>query len=448
MTKKRDDSSEREMKVKAGLKSRTLKVDYLARVEGEGAMYIKTEKGKVVDVQLNIFEPPRFFEAFLRSRELTEAPDITARICGICPVAYQISSVNAMEQGLGIELPYHVEKLRRLMYCGEWIESHTLHVLMLHAPDFLGCLDVVQLTKEHKEMVLRGLKLKKAGNKLIDIIAGREIHPINMRVGGFYSMPSKASLKKLIEPFKEARDYALDIVKWVAGFEFPHLEREYEFVSTYHEEEYPFAKGRIRSSSGLDIAASEYDERFKEEHVEHSTALHCTMVGKGAYLCGPMARYNLAGHLLSPLVQEAITSIGFEKKCINPFRSIIVRALEVLYACDEALRILEEYDWERLPAYQPLHFKNVVGYGVSEAPRGLLYHRYRINDKGLIEDAKIVAPTTQNQKCIEEDLFEFVSANQHLSDEELTWKCEQAIRNYDPCISCSTHFLKLQRVCG
>ena len=442
----KSDDFEKEIKVKAGMKSRTIHVDYLARVEGEGAMYIKTHQGKVVDVQLKIFEPPRFFEGFLQGRELFEVADITARICGICPVAYQISSVNAMENALGIKVPDYLHQLRRLLYCGEWIESHTLHVLMLHAPDFLGYMDVVQMAKHHPEIIKQGLRLKKAGNELIKLLSGRAIHPINVRVGGFYQLPKQKDLLDLVEMFKQARDDAYTMVLWVSQFHFPSLEREYESVCLSHPGEYPMARGKITSSSGLTIGVEEYDAYFEEEHVAYSTALHSKMVGKGTYLTGPMARYNLHRHLLPPLVQEVMRTIHFEAVCHNPFRSIVIRSLEVLFACDEVLRIIGIYDWEKLPPSIPIELSHSTGYGASEAPRGLLYHRYRVDQKGLINEAKIVAPTSQNQKTIEEDLFDFVSQNPTLSDEKLTWRCEQTIRNYDPCISCSAHFLKLERV--
>lgn len=444
----KSDQPEKEIKVKAGMKSRTIHVDYLARVEGEGAMYIKTDKGKVSDVQLRIFEPPRFFEGFLRGRKLTEVPDITARICGICPVAYQTSSVNAMENALGISIPDHIHQLRRLLYCGEWIESHTLHVLMLHAPDFLGYMDVVQLAKDHPDVVKKGLHLKKVGNDLMSFLAGREIHPINVCVGGFYKLPRKKELCTLIDPLKQARDDALAVIRWVSGFNFPQLERKFECVCLSHPQEYPMGAGRIVSSSGLNIDVTEYDRHFEEEHAAHSTALRSVMKGKGAYLTGPIARYNLCRKQLPPLVHEAIREIHFEEVCTNPFRSIIVRSLEVLFACDEALRIIDSYDWEELPPSVPLEFRAAMGCGASEAPRGLLFHRYHVDQKGIIQEAKIVAPTSQNQKSVEEDLFDFVSQNMQLPDDELTWKCEQAIRNYDPCISCSAHFIKLVRSNG
>lgn len=443
-----DDDNVKKLNVKTGIKSRTIHVDYLARVEGEGALYIKTKDNNVEDVKLKIFEPPRFFEALLKGREMWEAPDITARICGICPVAYQMSAVGAMENALGVCVPDYIHQLRRLMYCGEWIESHTLHVYMLHAPDFLGYLDAIEMSKDYQNVLKRGLRLKKAGNEIIRLLGGREMHPINVKIGGFYKLPLKAQFLELEDRLKHARDDALETVKWVSKFHFPALERPYECVALSHPDEYPMTSGRIMSSDGLNIGVEQYDQYFEEYQVEYSNALQSIIKNKGSYLTGPMARYNLNHKNLSKIVQEMIKEIGFENVCRNPFRSIVIRALEILYACDEALRIIAAYEWDQRPAAVNVDKRAAVGYGATEAPRGLLYHRYTLNEKGLIENAKIVPPTSQNQKTIEEDLREFVSQNMSMPDRELVWKCEQAIRNYDPCISCSSHFLKLERVNG
>ncbi|MGV7221961.1 MAG: Ni/Fe hydrogenase subunit alpha [Nitrospinales bacterium] len=423
-------------------KTRNIKVDYLARVEGEGALHIKIQDEKVSDVKLKIFEPPRFFEAFLRERDFKEAPDITARICGICPVAYQMSAVHAMENALGINVQGPLRDLRRLLYCGEWIESHVLHIYMLHAPDFLGYQDAVQMAKDHKAIVERGLKLKKAGNEIVSLLGGREIHPINVRVGGFYKVFSKTELNSLSENLKWARDAALETVKWTAKLPFQDFEQDYEFVALKHSEEYPFNEGRLVSSKGLDIDVADYEEYFIEEHVEHSNALHSVLKGGGSYFVGPMARFNLNYDRLSPLAKQAAKEAGLNGECRNPFKSIIVRSIETLYACDEALRIIESYQKPEQPFIEAIPASG-VGYAITEAPRGILYHRYKLDEKGKILDAKIVPPTSQNQKTIEDDLRRFVPQYIHLSQEELTWQCEQAIRNYDPCISCATHFLKL-----
>jgi coenzyme F420-reducing hydrogenase alpha subunit len=424
-------------------KSRTIRVDYLARVEGEGALYVKVRGDKVEDVQLKIYEPPRFFEAFLRGRDCGEAPDITARICGICPVAYQMSAVHAVEDALGVRVEGPLRELRRLIYCGEWIESHALHVYMLHAPDFLGYEDAIRMAKDHPSVVQRGLELKKAGNEVVTRIGGREIHPINVRVGGFFRVPTRRELAPLAERLERARDQALETVRWVATLPFPDFEQDYEFVALRHPDEYPFNEGRIASSRGLDIAVSEYDDHFEEEHLERSNALHSRLKARGAYLVGPLARYSLNFERLAPRAREAALSAGLAPACRNPFQSIVVRSVEILHACEEALRIIEDYEAPDAPAV-PFEPRAGTGYGCTEAPRGLLYHRYRLDADGTILDARIVPPTSQNQKCIEDDLRRFVERNSALAKDDLTLRCEQTVRNYDPCISCATHFLKLE----
>jgi sulfhydrogenase subunit alpha len=425
------------------MKSKTIKVDYLARVEGEGALYVKIKGRKVTDVELRIFEPPRFFEAFLRGREFSEAPDITARICGICPVAYQMSACHAIEDAFGVKVENPIRALRRLLYCGEWIESHALHVYLLHAPDFLGYEDAIRMAKDHASIVERGLRLKKAGNEIMTLLGGREIHPINVRVGGFYKVPPKREFDELAEKLKWAREAALETVRWVATFPFPDFEPDYEFVALRHPDEYPFNEGRLVSNKGLDIAVREYDQHFAEEHMPHSNALHSVLKERGSYFVGPQARYSLNFDKLSPLAQEAARGAGLGTVSRNPFQSIIVRSVEIVQACDEALRIIGELEMPDRPAVDIVP-RVAIGYGCTEAPRGILYHRYRLDDHGVILDAKIVPPTSQNQRTIESDLRHFISANIEMPAEQLQWQCEQAIRNYDPCISCATHFLKLQ----
>lgn len=425
------------------MKTRRIHVGYLARVEGEGALTVRLRGKEVAEVRLEIFEPPRFFEGILQGRRFDEAPDITARICGICPVAYQMSACRAMEQLCAIVLPDSLRRLRRILYCGEWIESHSLHIFLLHAPDFLGYEGVVEMARRHRAEVERGLKLKKVGNEILRVIGGREVHPVNVRVGGFYRLPDRMELAALREPLLWAREAAWETVRWVAGFEFPDFEVDYEFVALRHPTDYPLAEGEIVSSSGLQISAEEFDRHFVERQVRYSNALHCELVGRGAYMVGPLARFSLNYDRLSPVAQEAARSVGLRPPCHNPFQSIIVRAIEVLWACDEALRLLEteEDPEESCVLGNP---REGVGCGATEAPRGLLYHRYRVDAAGLIQEAKIVPPTSQNQRRIELDLQELIPPRLDLPPSVLRWQCEQAVRNYDPCISCATHFLDLR----
>jgi len=424
------------------MKSRVIKVDTLARVEGEGAVFIKISDGKIADVKFRIYEPPRFFEAFLRGRSYAEAPDITARICGICPVAYQMSAVHAMEDAFGMTVGGQLRELRRLLYCGEWIESHVLHVYMLHAPDFLGYEDALLLAKDKPDVVKTALRMKKIGNELVRIIGGREIHPINVKVGGFYRLPRKKDLRAMMDDLKWARDRAVDTAKLTATFEFPDLEQDYEFVALHHPDEYPFNGGRFISTRGLDVAIAEYEFHFEERHIPHANALHSVQKGVGAYHVGPMARYNLNFSQLSPIAREVAQDIGICPPVKNPFKSIVVRSIETIYALEESLRIIEQYEEPDAPSIEVVPQAG-IGFGASEAPRGTLYHRYRLDDDGTILDAKIVPPTAQNQPSIEADMRKFVAAHIDMDREKLTWRVEQTIRNYDPCISCATHFVTI-----
>jgi coenzyme F420-reducing hydrogenase alpha subunit len=426
-----------------GTISKTIRVDTLARVEGEGSLYIRLEGERVADVKLKIYEPPRLFEAFLRGRHFSDAPDITARICGICPIAYQMSAVHAIERALGISIDPAVRQLRRLFYCGEWIESHTLHVYMLHAPDFLGYEDVIGMARDHRAVVEKALRLKKIGNRIVQLMGGREIHPISAAVGGFYKAPSKSQLRELVPDLEWALEASRETVEWSSTLEFPNFEQDYEFVALRHPDEYPFNEGRLVSSRGLDIDAAEYEDHFVELHVKHSNALHSVLRGRGSYLVGPLARFNLNFDRLPPIAQEAATQAGLTSPVKNPFRSIIVRAVELVFACAEALRIIGEYEPPSAPRVATPN-RAGAGQAITEAPRGILYHRYALDENGLILTAKIVPPTSQNQRRIEDDLREYASHVASWPLDEATWKCEQAIRNYDPCISCATHFLKLQ----
>ncbi len=425
------------------MRTRTINVDYLARVEGEGALRIDIKGGRLDDVKFRIFEPPRFFEAFLRGRNYTEAPDITARICGICPVAYLMGAVHAMEMIGGVTVPTPIRNLRRLLYCGEWIESHILHMAMLHAPDFLKYPDAIAMAQDHPDEVKMALKLKKIGNDVMKLLGGREIHPINVRVGGFYRVPTRREMRAMMDDLKWALDASIKMVKFVTSLPFLEFEQDYEFVCLKHPDEYPLNEGRLVSNNGMDVPISEYDAVLIEKHVPHSTALHTYVNGGGTCHVGPLARYSINYDQLTPLAKEAAKDAGLGETCRNPFQSIIVRGVETVFACEEAIRLVEEYEEPDRPFVQ-MEPRAGTGYGCTEAPRGICYHRYTIDDAGLIQDAKIVSPTAVNQKVIEKDLWHYVEPNLDRPDDELQWECEQAIRNYDPCISCSAHFLKLE----
>jgi coenzyme F420-reducing hydrogenase alpha subunit len=403
---------------------------------------VEVRDGQVTDVALEIFEPPRYFEALLVGRHFTEAPDITARICGICPVAYQMSACAAMEDACEVTVDERISRLRRLLYCGEWIQSHALHIYLLHAPDFLGYADAVALAQHDRATVERGLQIKRVGNLIMETVGGRAVHPVNVRVGGFYRSPDAEAIASLAEPLRRAQHAALATVDWVAGFDFPDVSGDYRFVALCDGGRYAVEGGRPSSSDGLDVSPAQLADLIVEEHVARSTALHARLSGRDPYLTGPLARYGLNRSSLTPLAAGAATRAGLGPVCTNPFRSIVVRAVELVFACEEALSLVESYAPPDPPA-AVVTPRAGTGTGATEAPRGLLLHQYEIDASGTILRARIVPPTSQNQLTIEADLRLVVQNALELSDDELQWRCEQSVRNHDPCISCAAHFLDI-----
>ncbi len=424
---------------------RTIAVDYLTRVEGEVALTVHLRDHEATRVELSVFEPPRFFEGFLRGRALREVPDITSRICGICPVAYQLAGSHALEAALGVTLDPGLKALQRLLMCGEWIESHALHVYMLHAPDFLGYPDGIAMAKDHGEKVRAGLRIKKVGNALVAVLGGREIHPVNVRVGGFWRLPRTEELRALLPELTWSLDAARDALGWMKALPFPEMDRDYEFVALRDPDAYAMTEGRIVSSRGLDMPVSDYEAEFLEEQVPYSNALFARHRDRGAYLCGPLARFNLNFDQLSAPAHQAAQLAGIAPPCRNPFKSLLVRMVELVEAIAESLRIIEAYAPPPAAAVElPRHAGK--GAGCVEAPRGLLFHRYEIAADGTIKTARITPPTSQNQRIMESDVYHLAPRLADLPQAEATLLAEQAIRNYDPCISCATHFLTLRVV--
>ncbi|GAA1115872.1 Ni/Fe hydrogenase subunit alpha [Streptomyces javensis] len=441
--------------------SRVLRLDALARVEGEAALHLAVRDGTVSEARLRIYEPPRFFEAFLVGRGHGEPPDITSRICGICPVAYQTTACQAIERACGVTVDGPLAQLRRLLYYGEWIESQTLHIHLLHAPDFLGHPSAVELAREHRAAVERGLRIKQAGNTIMEQLGGRAIHPINVRVGGFYHVPAPAELIPLAERLRRAHDDALETVRWVAGFDFPEARYDGPFLAMRDPGRYAIDSGTpavMAAGAGSNgatpvraLPVEEFERHVVERQVPHATALVSELDGHH-YLTGSLARYAVSGRWLHPSALDAARAAGLGDPttgtvCRNPFRSIIVRAVEVAHAVAEALRIIDAYEPPSRPhvAVPP---RPATGCAATEAPRGLLYHRYAMDADGTLTLARIVPPTAQNQAAIEDDLRRQVQSRldgpgEPPGDEELTALCERAVRNHDPCISCSAHFLDL-----
>ncbi len=423
---------------------REFKVDYLTRVEGEGTLSLKVSGRDVVEARLKIFEAPRYFERLVVGRSGDEVIDIVARICGICPVAYQMTAVHAFEDLYGIEIDPAVRALRRVLYCGEWIQSHALHIYLLHAPDFLGYPSALAMAADHREVVEQGLAIKRVGNQLIAALGGRPIHPISVRVGGFSRVPRRADLDAVRQALDAAVDQAAATVRLVATWDPPELVHEQPLVAMRHPTEYPYNDGRIVSTDGLDLAPGAWGEAFEEHQVEGTNALHARTRDGQVYLLGPTARIALTADTLHPMAGEALEATGLRDEIrVNIHRSIVARAVELLHACAEARDLIDGY---RPPSRPKVDFTPRAGVAAwsTEAPRGLLHHRYEVDGQGHVSHAQIVPPTSQNQGAIEADLAAFAPSVLDLPHAEATHRLEMLIRAYDPCISCATHFLDLR----
>jgi sulfhydrogenase subunit alpha len=420
----------------------SIHVPVLARVEGEGALDLRIEAGDIAELHLRIFEPPRFFEKFLEGRHYTEIPDLVARICGICPVAYQVTAAQALEQLFHVDIGPWARDMRRVFYCGEWIQSHSLHIHLLAAPDFFGCNSAIDLARIAPDEVRRGLRIQALGNDLMDLFGARSVHPVGLRVGGFHAAPSLSRIKEVREKLRAALPEAEALIRWAAGIAVPQDDQAFVSVAMRHPGEYAIERGGIGASDGLCIEAEAFDGHFAERHLPHSTALFSSYHDQ-PYLVGPLARLNLNHDYLPDRVKSLLAETGLTLPSRNLFHSLVARAVEILLALHEALRLLEAY---RLPdsPWVPVSPRAGVAAGCTEAPRGLLWHRYEMDDAGRVLTARIVPPTSQNQARIEEDLrLSLLNFGLDQPDDALRLHCEKVIRNYDPCISCATHFLRM-----
>jgi coenzyme F420-reducing hydrogenase alpha subunit len=423
---------------------RTFAVDSMSRVEGEGRLRVVVRGAEVVSAELSIFEAPRFFERLVVGRHPDEVLDIVARICGICPVAYQMTAVEGFERLFGVVLDPQVRQLRRLFYWGEWLQSHALHIYLLNAPDFLGYDSAIEMARDHRRIVERGLSLKQAGVHLLALLGGRAVHPVGMRVGGFYHVPGRAEVQALLPELEQALADAQETVRWTAAFELPDFERDPLMLSMYDRELYALDTGRLVTTDGIDIDPHAWDSVFTEQHVAHSTALQATSVDGKHHLVGPSARIVLAGEGLHPLAREALDTVGGpELVRRNMFAAITARGVELIHAIADSIAILEAYRPPDQPfsAWEP---RAGVAAWSTEAPRGVLFHRYEVDERGFVTKARIVPPTSQNQAFMEDDMRGYVASVLDLPETEAASRLEALIRCYDPCISCATHFLDLE----
>lgn len=421
---------------------KTLRIDYLSRIEGESGIIIEIKDGKISNLYLNVFEAPRFFESFLKGRPYYDVMDFTARICGICPVAYQMSSVHAIERIFNIKLEEPIRQLRRLMYCGEWIQSHALHIYLLNGPDFYG-IESAWASKEYLPIAKKGISLKKLGNQIISLIGGRSVHPVSVKVGGFYKIPKRKELHALLGELEDAYEKAIDGINWAAGLDFKDNSWDMHFISLSHPDEYPMNEGFIVSNKGLNLSMDRFLESIQEYQVEHSTSLYSGIKDNTSlshYIVGPISRLNLNYERLPEGIKDVIKNKGISLPITNTQMGIIARAIELAYAFYEAIRIIKAYEECDKP-YVSFEPRSGEAIWITEAPRGILIHRYEINEEGYVKNCTIIPPTSQNLRHIERDIYHFIEGNIHKPTEFLKREAEKIIRSYDPCISCSVHLL-------
>lgn len=419
----------------------------VTRVEGHGDIIVDVQSGEIKELKLAITESPRFFEAFLLGRKWYEAVHITCRICGICSVGHTCASLQAMENALGVEISEQTRLLRQLVFAGETLESHYLHVFYLVAPDLLGVPSVLPLVQTHPDVVKMALRLKRLANDICCTVAGRHIHPCSMLVKGFPKVPRAEDLLALKQRLQDSVADLHTAVELLQTLSLPQFERDMEFVALHHPEEYAFYRGTvIRSTKTGDTPIPEYKRQVQEFVVPHSHAKHVTSP-VGPYMVGALARFNVNYEQLRPEAKEVAAALGLQPICYNPFMNSIAQVVECVQATYDAIEYIDRLvDMGLQEEDLTVEVKAGRGVGAAEVPRGTLYHDYTVDDEGTIVDCNLIIPTGQNLNNIEHDMRALVPQILDKPQEEIALTLEMLVRAYDPCISCATHLLRVQFV--
>ncbi len=426
----------------------SINVHHVTRVEGHGNIVVDVKNGVLKKAELDIVEPPRFFEAMLKGRNFHEVAIITSRICGICSLGHQMTSLKATEQALGLEITEQTEILRKILVHGATFQSNVLHALFLAAPDFLNVGSVFPLVNTHKDVVLAALRLKHLANEIGEVISGRAVHPISIVPGGFTKLPSEQQIKDLRQKLAEQglKDalFAVDVLASLAD-QIPQFERETEYISLYHDKEYGLYDGLICSSDAGLIPVEDYEKVTNEFVVPHSTSKH-TKFNRSSYMVGALARFNNSHKLLKPKAQEVAAKLGLKAPCHNPYMITVAQMVEVVHCIEDAIelmdRLLEQGIKDEKPNQEPTRFGR--GIAATEVPRGILFHDYTYDRKGQIVKANCIIPTGQNLANIDDDMKKLVPEILDEPKETITKKLEMLVRAYDPCISCSVHMLDVK----
>jgi coenzyme F420-reducing hydrogenase alpha subunit len=425
-----------------------IEVSPLSRVEGHGDLVIDVKNKKIEKLQFRIPESPRFFEAMLLGRNYDEPSHITSRICGICSVSHTYASIKATEAAMDIEPSEQTIKLRKLILHHECVQSNSLHIYFLAAPDYLGVGSVFPLVKTKPEIINIAFRIKRMANEIVRIIGGRAVHPITTVVGGFTKLPTEEEMYQIKDILAAAYPDLKSSVKVLKTLKIPSFERETEYISISNKQDYALYDGDIKSSDGWFIDGQEYLGKINEKVVQHSNGKHC-WTSKGSFMVGALARFNNNCSQLSDNAKNYAEDLGLKAPCYNTFMNNIAQFVEIAHCVDDSIKLIDELlnaGLDETKSMIKIDIRSGRGVGVVEAPRGLLIHDYSYSSDGKVSNANLIIPTNMNYANIEKDLETYIPVIIDKSEDEIRMACEMLIRAYDPCISCSTHFFKVKLI--
>lgn len=430
-------------------KTVNISVNHVTRVEGHGNIRLRASDGKVEHVEWQVPEAPRFFEAMVRGRSFEDIQTIVSRICGICSVTHSLAAIKGIEDAMGIEVSEQTEKLRILCHYGEQIESHILHVGYLVAPDLLGQKSVIPLVKSHPDVVKTIIRLHRLGNTWMEIIGGRMTHPVTLKPGGFTAIPSEQKLLELKKAIEDAIPDVKIVIEVILSLvdKFPAFERDTEYIALKHPDYYTFYHGDIASTDTDEkVPVREFERVVNEYVLPQSTAKWCKW-HRDSYAVGALARFNLNAEMLLPMAADTAKQFGLKKGTCNPYFNNVAQVVECVQVVEHGLQLIDELLTNGLKA-EPVKVEPRAGEGVGcvEAPRGILFHRYAFDEKGLCTKANICIPTGQNHANIQKDFEALAPQIIDRDQDEIRLLLEMLVRSYDPCISCSTHYLNVEFV--
>ena len=424
-------------------------VHHITRVEGHGNIVLRAGDGTIEKLEWQVPEAPRFFEAMVRGRMWDEIQPIVCRICGICSVAHSLAAIKAIEDAMGVEISEQTDKLRMLAHYAEQLESHSLHVGYLVAPDLLGVKSVVPLTSSHPDEVKTIIAIHRAANQWMELIGGRMTHPVSFRIGGFGKLPTErelSNLKKSIEDTIPRLERLAEVVLSLAG-NIPNFERQTENIALVQPETYTFYHGNIGSTDTDEIVDIHNFESVANEYVCPQSTAKWTRWHRDSYLVGALARFNLNAEYLLPMASRTAKAFGLKKGCCNPYMNNVAQLVECFQVVEHSLQILDELLSEGIkPECPQVEERAGMGVGCVEAPRGILFHRYAFDEDGRCVSANMCIPTNQNHGNIQKDFEVLVPQIMDRGQDDIRQMLEMLVRAYDPCISCSTHYLDVKFV--